>query len=148
MQVVAPFKQYFMHFIPLTNILDPDEAPIAEHLLSILASSNVMFGGLNGTLGGCGAIQKNAKKFGKDTTWKNAAQSLIKQDILQANVDKIQKEVDATAFLSQYKGEGSESRRLDTIHEHIQRADHDIEIADGCLRQKGRRPFSAMEFYA
>jgi hypothetical protein len=148
MQVVAPYKQYFMHFIPLTNILDPDDAAIAEHLLSILASSYTMFGGLNGTVGGCGAVQKNARKYGKDRTWEIAAQSLIKQDLFQRNADKIEKEVDATAFLFQYKDKGSESTELETIHERIQRADHDIETANECLRQKGRKPFPAAGFYA
>ncbi|KAN0089758.1 hypothetical protein V8E51_020018 [Hyaloscypha variabilis] len=136
MQITTPQKQYFMQFLPLANIIDPDDAAIGEHLLSVLASSYVMFGGLNGTVGGAGSVQKNARKHGKDKTWKIGTQSLIKQDVMQGNLTRIQNEIDATAFLIKYKEKDSESRKLDATHEHMDRVVEEIEKADTCLLQK------------
>jgi hypothetical protein len=136
MQITTPQKQYFMQFLPLANIIDPDDAAIGEHLLSVLASSYVIFGGLNGTVGGAGSVQKNARKHGKDKTWKIGTQSLIKQDVMQGNLTRIQNEIDATAFLIKYKEKDSESRKLDATHEHMDRVVEEIEKADTCLLQK------------
>jgi hypothetical protein len=141
MQLVAPHKQYFMHFVPLTNVIDFNDAPVAEHLLSILASSYVMFGGLNGTQGGIGAMQKNAKRYGKDVTWKNATQSLLKQKIDQTNMDKIHKEVEASVSLFKYREAGSETRKLDSIRDRIQRVELESMNTDACLEQRGAYVF-------
>ena len=103
MQMVAESKGYFMHMFPLLNVMDSDDAPIFEHTLSILASSYVSLGGLNGTLGGCGGMQKIAQLNATDGSWKNAAESIIAQDIHMTNTASLLEEIEIARFMASYK---------------------------------------------
>lgn len=61
MSVVAPTKRYFMHFRAVVNVLEPVDAPIAEHTMSVLSGSYKIWVRVNCTVAGGGSMYNDAK---------------------------------------------------------------------------------------
>ncbi|KAF7922301.1 hypothetical protein EAE99_007481 [Botrytis elliptica] len=110
-------KSYLLRYLPIINIPDPNLICFGEHIISILASSYSIFGGLNGTLGGPKNIETNARNRAKASTWDNGLRGLEKQDVYSPNKLLIERQLSDRQFYENYKNEGSE---MDILKEQIE----------------------------
>jgi hypothetical protein len=74
------------------------DAPLAEHIVSILAGAYICWGGLCGTLAGGHHLIGSIKRYAIDTTWVNAVNMCKTQDVLIPNVAAMEEQVSRGLF--------------------------------------------------
>lgn len=96
---VAPQGGYLVKHTMLAPVMDSKEAPIAEHVFSLLALSYTWWGGLNGTVAGLGGMETKAEKAG-DQAWRNSLNQNLKLGIYGAAAEATEEEMQERQFLS------------------------------------------------
>lgn len=101
-------KPYFMILTSLLNILKPDDAALAEHIISIISGAYTIWGGLCDVLGRAAQLATTLYNLASDKAWVNAANNCNAQGILQKNADEHKEDCEALQFMDKYKVPGSE----------------------------------------
>jgi hypothetical protein len=89
-----PTRQFFLRSVSVINVTQAEDATYFEHALSILSSSYVEFGGLNGTLSGGNSMRTSALNSKKKDTWQNGLRALANQDIYLENIEGIRERLE------------------------------------------------------
>ncbi|KAF7910253.1 hypothetical protein EAE99_011300 [Botrytis elliptica] len=125
--VMFPEDNFFMHHVTLLNIFTPEDAPYGEHLCSLLSLSYIMWGGLNGVIGGDDGILSKLSKLKMNDPWLQALDAVLSQNIYVQNAEnfKLDGKIDR-CFLAHEKTK-SEATRVNELRKSVETAKLDLD---------------------
>jgi hypothetical protein len=106
-----PTRNIFLRSISVVNVTQAEDAAYFEHALSILSSSYVEFGGLNGTLGGDNRMRTSVLDIQKDT-WQNGLEALANQEIYLENMEAIRERLELEQMYEKCLADGIDVEAL------------------------------------
>ncbi|KAF7949300.1 hypothetical protein EAE96_008464 [Botrytis aclada] len=124
-------KKYFLHSATILNVARMNDAAYAEHALSILSSSYVMFGGFNKAIGGDEGMRKSLRRWHKPSTWTNGLHTLANQRVHLNN---------KTLFVNRFKMDRFHNNWLEDNSKmiKIEKAKDGYEEAKDCFQEIGQ----------
>lgn len=96
-----PDDGYFLRFINLLHVSDPETAAYAEHAISLISASYIQWGGLNASIAGNGSMAASAAKVGGGS-WRQALRSIEAQGVLEQTAADFHIQCEANNTLALY----------------------------------------------